>query len=151
VIALIVDLFVVIKLINRIREINLIRLCYTFKRLFSLVVFNTTPGAYFRFCIYFRWHVWYRHVLLSNAIHLLNKIFFKLNMFVQTHVADSWNTVCEKASKLSQLFPLNIYNFFILSTGPWESRLINMLNLWLYSKVGIYGCYFLLLTPAHST
>jgi hypothetical protein len=26
-----------------------------------------------------------------------------------------------------------------------------MLNLWLYSKVGIYGCYFLLLTPAHST
>ena len=52
---------------------------------------------------------------------------------------------------MSQLFPLNIYNFFILSTGPWESRLINMLNLWLYSKVGIYGCYFLLLTPAHST
>ena len=31
----------------------------------------------------------YRHFLLSNAIHLLNKIFFKLNIFVQIHVVDS--------------------------------------------------------------
>ena len=44
---------------------------------------------YRSFCLIFFGEDIYRHVLLSNAIHLLNKIFFKLNIFVQIHVADS--------------------------------------------------------------
>jgi hypothetical protein len=38
---------------------------------------------YRSFCLIFFGEYIYRHVLLSNAIHLLNKIFFKLNIFVQ--------------------------------------------------------------------
>ena len=43
---------------------------------------------YRSFCLIFFGEDIYRHVLLSNAIHLLNKIFFKLNICVQIHVAD---------------------------------------------------------------
>jgi predicted Rossmann-fold nucleotide-binding protein len=50
---------------------------------------------YKSFCLIFFGEDIYRHVLLSNAIHLLNKIFFKLNIVVQIHVADSCNTVGE--------------------------------------------------------
>ena len=50
---------------------------------------------YISCCLIFFGEDIYRHVLLSNAIHLLNKIFFKLNICVPIHVADSWNTVCE--------------------------------------------------------
>ena len=44
---------------------------------------------YRSFCLIFFGEDIYRHVLLSNAIHLLNTIFFKLNIVVQMHVADS--------------------------------------------------------------
>ena len=50
---------------------------------------------YKSFCLIIFGEDIYRHVLLSNAIHLLNKIFFKLNIVVQIHVADSCNTVGE--------------------------------------------------------
>jgi hypothetical protein len=59
---------------------------------------------YRSFCLIFFWEDIYRHVLLSNAIHLLNKIFFKLNIFVQIHVANkNWN---QSQSRLNWWFIL---------------------------------------------
>ena len=45
----------------------------------------------------------------------LNKIFFKLNIFVQIHVVDSWNTVCEWASleSLHSFDIVHIKHFFL--------------------------------------
>jgi hypothetical protein len=45
------------------------------------------------FNIFWRGYI-YRHVLLSNAIHLLNKIFFKLNIFVQIQYQTTWSIAC---------------------------------------------------------
>jgi hypothetical protein len=54
-----------------------------------LIVSIAKVTRYRSFCLVFVGEDIYRHVLLSNAIHLLNTIFFKLNIFVQMHVADS--------------------------------------------------------------
>ena len=53
------------------------------------IVFFAKVTRHRSFCLIFFGEDIYRHVLLSNAIHLLNNIFFKLNIFVQIHVADS--------------------------------------------------------------